>query len=44
MGRGVASIKAVVPGEEAMPPEEWRDQMQDEMRRPMMLLVRTGKQ
>jgi hypothetical protein len=30
--------------EEAMPPEEWRDQMPDEMRRPMMLLVRAGKQ
>ena len=26
--------------EEAMPPEQWRDQMPEEMRRPMMLLVR----
>lgn len=33
-------IKAV---EEAMPPEQWRDQMPDEMRRPMMLLVRARK-
>lgn len=30
--------------EEAMPPEEWRDQMPDEMRRPMMLLIRARKQ
>lgn len=29
--------------EEAMPPEQWRAQMPDEMRRPMMLLVRAGK-
>lgn len=29
--------------EEAMPPEEWRDQMPDEMRRPMMLLLKTEK-
>lgn len=29
--------------EEAMPPEEWRDQMPDEMRRPMMLLVKAEK-
>lgn len=29
--------------EEAMPPEEWRDSMADEMRRPMMLLVRARK-
>ena len=29
--------------EEAMPPEQWRDQMPEEMRRPMMLLVRAGK-
>ena len=30
--------------EEAMPPEQWRDQMPEEMRRPMMLLVRARKQ
>ena len=30
--------------EEAMPPEQWRDQMPEEMRRPMMLLVKAGKQ
>ena len=30
--------------EEAMPPEQWRDQMPEEMRRPMMLLVRGRKQ
>lgn len=30
--------------EEAMPPIEWRDQMPDEMRRPMMLLVKARKQ
>ena len=30
-------IEAVI---EAMPPEEWRAQMLDEMRRPMMLLVK----
>lgn len=30
--------------EEAMPPEEWRAQMPEEMRRPMMLLVRAGKE
>ena len=30
--------------EEAMPPEEWRTVMPDEMRRPMMLLVRTRKE
>lgn len=29
--------------EEAMPPEEWREKMPDEMRRPMMLLVRARK-
>ena len=29
--------------EEAMPPEQWRDQMPEEMRRPMMLLVRARK-
>ena len=34
------AIEAV---EEAMPPEEWRSQMPEEMRRPMMLLVRAGK-
>jgi len=30
--------------EEAMPPEEWRDIMPDEMRRPMMLLVKAVKE
>ena len=30
--------------EEAMPPEQWRDQMPEEMRRPMMLLLRARKQ
>jgi SAM-dependent methyltransferase len=30
--------------EEAMPPEEWRNIMPDEMRRPMMLLVRARKE
>jgi len=30
--------------EEAMPPVEWRDQMPEEMKRPMMLLVRAKKQ
>ena len=30
--------------EEAMPPEQWREQMPGEMCRPMMLLVRAGKQ
>ena len=30
--------------EEAMPPMEWRDQMPEEMKRPMMLLVRARKQ
>lgn len=34
------SIEAV---EEAMPPIPWRDQMPEEMRRPMMLLVRAKK-
>ena len=29
--------------EEAIPPEEWREQMPEEMRRPMMLLVRARK-
>jgi SAM-dependent methyltransferase len=29
--------------EEAMPPEQWRDQMPEEMKRPMMLLVRARK-
>ena len=29
--------------EEAMPPENWRAQMPEEMRRPMMLLVRAEK-
>jgi len=29
--------------EEAMPPEDWRAAMPDEMRRPMMLLVRASK-
>lgn len=29
--------------EEAMPPEQWRDQMPEEMRRPMMLLVRAAR-
>ena len=29
--------------EEAMPPEHWHDQMPEEMRRPMMLLVRARK-
>ena len=33
-------IEAVI---EAEPPEEWRTQMPDEMRRPMMLLVRAKK-
>jgi hypothetical protein len=26
-----------------MPPEQWRDQMPEEMKRPMMLLVRAKK-
>ena len=30
--------------EEAMPPEEWREQMPEEMRRPMMLLIRAVKE
>ncbi len=30
--------------EEAMPPDRWRDQMPEEMHRPMMLLVRARKQ
>ena len=30
--------------EEAMPPEQWRSQMPEEMKRPMMLLVRARKQ
>ena len=30
--------------EEAMPPEEWREQMPVEMRRPMMLLVCAEKE
>ncbi len=34
------TIEAV---EEAMPPEEWRSVMPDEMRRPMMLLVKVKK-
>ena len=34
------AIEAV---EEAMPPEPWREQMPEEMRRPMMLLVRARK-
>ena len=34
------AIEAV---EEAQPPERWRDQMPEEMRRPMMLMVRAGK-
>ncbi len=34
------SLEAV---EEAMPPEEWRELMPDEMRRPMMLLVKAAK-
>ena len=29
--------------EEAMPPEQWRDQMPEEMKRPMMLLVKAKK-
>lgn len=29
--------------EEAMPPEQWREQMPEEMRRPMMLLVKAKK-
>jgi len=29
--------------EEAMPPEEWRRAIPEEMKRPMMLLVRAGK-
>ena len=29
--------------EEAMPPEDWRDQMPEEMKRPMMLLVKARK-
>ena len=29
--------------EEAMPPEAWRDAMPEEMRRPMMLLVKAIK-
>ena len=35
------TIEAV---EEAIPPEVWRDQMPEEMKRPMMLLVRARKQ
>lgn len=34
------AIEAV---EEAMPPEQWREQMPEEMRRPMMLLVKARK-
>ena len=34
------SLEAV---EEAMPPEDWREMMPDEMRRPMMLLVKAIK-
>jgi len=34
------SIEAL---EEALPPEEWRDAMPEEMKRPMMLLIRAGK-
>ena len=30
--------------EEAQPPEQWRDQMPEEMKRPMMLLVRARKE
>ncbi len=30
--------------EEAMPPAQWREQMPDEMKRPMMLLIRAKKQ
>ena len=30
--------------EEAMPPDKWRDQMPEEMQRPMMLMVRAGKE
>ena len=33
-------LEAVI---EAMPPEEWREQMPDEMRRPMMLLIKAKK-
>lgn len=29
--------------EEAMPPQTWRSQMPEEMRRPMMLLVKASK-
>ena len=29
--------------EEAMPPAQWRDQMPEEMKRPMMLLVKAKK-
>ena len=29
--------------EEAMPPQAWRDQMPEEMQRPMMLLIQAGK-
>ena len=35
------SLEAV---EEAMPPEEWREMMPEEMRRPMMLLVKAVKE
>jgi len=35
------SLEAV---KEAMPPEAWRDAMPEEMRRPMMLLVKAGKE
>lgn len=35
------SLEAV---EEAMPPEEWREIMPEEMRRPMMLLVKAAKE
>lgn len=38
--QGGFRIEAV---EEAMPPEQWRDQMPFEMKRPMMLLVRARK-
>ena len=30
--------------EEAMPPEDWRDSMSEEMQRPMMLLIRAEKE
>ena len=37
------ALEAIEAVEEAEPPIEWRDQMPEEMKRPMMLLVRARK-